>query len=142
MNITFEPHTARLVFKSDSTLALDDWGKVSSRFMERLAQEIENAGPCVIGHIKGFARCPNNGFLKVSVVSTGYPADAVVSDGTTKVSDLDFTLNVLAYGHPRKTLAYLVQKTVDALAQSWSGHISVLPAASTERNPLHRHGEI
>ena len=41
MNITLEPYTARLFFKGDSVLALNDWGKMISRFMERLTREIE-----------------------------------------------------------------------------------------------------
>jgi len=119
-----EPYTVRLNFKMDSPKTARDWGLIASDFMETLARNCSEAGPCVIGHLKGFARISGNGFLRISVISSDRPAD-VDADFSDDFSELSLTLNVLVYGHPKKLLAQLTRKTIDLPEKPWGEHVTM-----------------
>ena len=105
-----------------------------SDLMETLARNCREAGPCVIGHLKGFARISGNGFLRISVTHADHPADvdAALSDD---FSELSLTLNVLVYGHPKKMLAQLTHKTIELPEKPWSEHVTM---ESAEHGRLQR----
>lgn len=120
----FEPYTVRLNFKMDPPTTAAHWGLMISELVETLARNCSEAGPCVIGHIKGFARTPGNGFLRVSVISSDHPAE-VDAESANDFSELSLNLNVLVYGHPKKVLAQLTRKTIDLSGRPWSGHVNL-----------------
>jgi hypothetical protein len=119
-----EPYTVRLNFRMDSPMTGAEWGLMISGLMESLARHCSETGPCVIGHIKGFARISGIGFIRISVISPDHPADvdARISDD---FSELSLTLNVLVYGHSKKMLAQLARKTIDLSERPWSEHVTM-----------------
>jgi hypothetical protein len=127
-----EPYSVLLNFKMDSPMAAAQWGKMIAEFLETLARHCVEAGPCVIGHIKGFAGIPGNGFLKISVTSSDHPAD-VDAESPNDFSELSLTLNVLVYGHSKKMLAKLTSKTIDLSERPWSGSVAI---ESAEHGPI------
>lgn len=122
--MTLEPYSVRLNFKMDSPMTTTEWGLMISDLMETLARNYGEAGPCVIGHIKGFARITGNGFLRISVISSDHPAD-VDAGFSDALSELSLTLNVLVYGHPKELLARLTRQTIDLSEKPWSQHVTM-----------------
>jgi len=119
-----EPYTAGLDFKMDSPMTAAQWGSMISELVGTIARHCSEAGPCVIGHIKGLAIIPGNGFLKISVISSNHPADVDAESGDDS-SELSMTLNVIVYGHTKKMLAQLTRNTVDLPERPWSGHVKM-----------------
>ena len=60
----FEPYAVHLNFRMDAPVTAEDWRLMLSEFLETYAGLCSEAGPCVIGHIKGFARNSDDSFLK------------------------------------------------------------------------------
>ena len=123
--MTLEPYAARLNFMMPSPLTGNEWQLMLAQYMEALARLCTEAGPCVIGHIKGLAAFPDNGFLKISVISPDHPAD-VNGEVPENLSDLSFVLNVLVYGHTREMIARLNREILDFPDKPWKGHVSVV----------------
>lgn len=130
----FEPYAVHLDFQMDAPIEADDWRLILSELLETYASQCSKAGPCVIGHIKGFAHGNDDTFLKVSVVSPNHPADI---DGNMKggISELSLVLNVLVYGQPKETLAQHLLELVNIPGKIWTGHVAVVPA-------VHEHDHI
>ena len=124
MEMILEPYTVRLNFKMDSPMKAAQWGLMISELMETLDRQCSQAGLCVIGHLKGFARLPDNGFLKISIISPDYPAD-VEAESTDDFSELSLTLNVVIYGHSKKMLAQFTRNTIDLSEKPWNGHVTM-----------------
>ena len=127
-DMIFEPYTVGLNFKMDSPMTVEQWGSMISELVETIARHCIEAGPCVIGHIKGFAAISGNGFLRISVISPDHPAD-MDAESVGDFSELSMTLNVLVYGHTKKMLTQLTRNTVNLPERPWSGHVTVEPAA-------------
>ena len=125
-DMILEPYSVGLNFKMGSPMSAAQWGSIISELAETLARRCSETGPCVIGHIKGFAGTPGNGFLKVSVISCDHPAD-VDAEGADDFSLLTLTLNVLVYGHSKKLLAQITQSIIDHADRPWSGHVTMTP---------------
>lgn len=123
-DLILEPYSACLNFKLDSPMTATQWGSMLSELAEAIARHCVEAGPCVIGHIKGFAPLPGNGFLRISVVSPDHPAD-MDAEGGYDSSELSMTLNVLVYGHSKKLLTQLTRKTINLSGRPWSGYVNI-----------------
>ena len=127
-DMIFEPYTVCLNFKMDSPMTIEQWGSMISELVETIARHCIEAGPCVIGHIKGFAAIPGNGFLRISVISPDHPAD-IDAQSVDDFSELSMTLNVLVYGHTKKMLTQLTRNTVNLPERPWSRHVTMASAA-------------
>lgn len=119
-----EPYSVQLNFKMDSPMTAGQWGRMLSDLIETLARNCSEAGPCVIGHLKGFARISENYFLRISAISADRPAD-VEARFSDDISKLSLTLNVMVYGHPKKMLAQLTRQTIDLSEKPWSNHVAM-----------------
>ena len=131
--MTLEPYAARLNFKMPSPLTGREWQLMLAQYMEALARHCSEAGPCVIGHIKGLAAFPDNGFLKISVISPDHPVDV---DGVVpeNLSEISFALNVLVYGHTREMIARLNRETLGFPDRAWKGHVTMVEVTHDHRH--------
>lgn len=123
--LTLEPYAARLRWHLSSAPASRVWGATLSEFLEALARRCTQAGPCVIGHIKGLARFPEGDYLRLSVVSPTQPAD-VEGNAPEGCTELTLTLNVLVYGLSRDLLERLVQETATDMASRSGGEVIIM----------------
>ena len=119
---TLEPYTVQLSFKGPEAKDLREWGLIIGAFMEALAQNCSADGPALIGHIKGFAQLPDQGFMKVSVIDTKHRAE-ITGDMRGRAPELDMTLNVLVYGHTRNKLEELIFETIATPGKLWSDRV-------------------
>lgn len=114
-NWRLEPCALRTVWQAQAPLPAEQWKEMLRQVAESIARECVDAGPCLIGHIKGFARFPDEAYLQVSCISADMPADVGGNlDAPTASMELD--LNIIVYGVPSDTLLSLVKKTLAGLA--------------------------
>jgi hypothetical protein len=125
-DLNLEPFSARIHFLLEAPMPSGQWQKILARYMEALARRCEEAGPCVIGHIKAVALFSENRYLRISVVSSSHPAE-IGGKPPEIFNELNMTLNVLVYGLSRPVLHRLVKETAAAMETSFKGRISVAP---------------
>jgi hypothetical protein len=94
-DLILEPFAARLRWVALEPKTAEGWESLLAEFTERVARRCTVAGARVIGHVKGFAFGPGDGYLNVSVVSA-------------ERGELELTLNVLVYGLSRLEIQGLV----------------------------------
>ena len=120
--LILEPYSAnqRWRFKRTNTPREDS----IAEYMEAIAQSCEEAGKCIVGHIKALALLPDGGFFQVSVVSSDLPA---VRNGRVPpdCTDLTLSLNVIVYGLERKVLERIVWDAADEMAKRHTGEVTV-----------------
>ncbi len=117
MKEIFEPYAGRFLFESTTPRSADDWGQLLIEFAGALASEIIQAGPCMIGHLKGYAHAQDLGFLKISSIGAQHRAD-ISGDWKGYGKKLSLDLNVLVYGLGRNVLSGCTQKTIAAIGKS------------------------
>jgi hypothetical protein len=99
-------------------------GALITEYLESIARACNNAGECVVGHIKALALFPGGNFLRVSVVSPSLPADQE-GDVPSGCTDLDLALNVIVYGLERAMLERIVHATAVDLTRRWKGEVEI-----------------
>ena len=101
-----------------------------AEYMEAIAHSCEEAGKCVVGHIKGLALFSDRGFFQVSVVSPSLPAakNGQVPAGCT---ELTLSLNVIVYGLESAVLERIVWRTADEMAKRWKGEVTIEAVGKT-----------
>ena len=95
-----------------------------AEYMEAIARICEEAGKCVVGHIKALALFPNGGLFQVSVVGPGMPA-AKNGSVPPACADLTLSLNVIVYGLERKVLERIVWGAADNVTKRWKGEVTI-----------------
>lgn len=123
--LTLEPYAARLLWTSPLPRDGAAWGRLLAEFAETLARRCHEAGPCVVGHIKGFAPL-EGGFLRVNSTGPSARADVDVRS-SADCAELTLSLNVLVYGLAAGTLADLAAKTAIETASAHGGAAILLP---------------
>jgi hypothetical protein len=121
--LIFEPFAARLRWTLPQPENGDVWAAVVSTYLHALAGRCQEAGPCLIGHIKSFAPLPG-GFLRVNTTRAGTPPDAEAKS-SGPCAELTLTLNVLVYGLPAETLASLASGTATEVASARGGTVTL-----------------
>ena len=132
--LILEPYSVRLRWQIEPSLTSQKWKAIICKFVETLARRCDEAGKCVIGHIKGLAMFSGDDYLQVSIISPERPAD-VSGAAPPGCSELALTLNVLVYGLPRDVLERLVREVVTVPVLGKRGLVSVEPvfAASSQK---------
>ena len=107
--LILEPFVAKLHFRLTEPAGSMEWKQVLAAYMEDLSRRCTEAGPCVIGHIKGLIVGPDKSYLRISVIDAIRPAE---SEGELpeESDNLTMTLNVIVYGLPRDRIYYLVRQ--------------------------------
>jgi hypothetical protein len=123
--LTLEPYAARLLWSSPLPRDGAAWATLIAEFAETLAERCHEAGPCVVGHIKGFAPL-EGGFLRVNSTGPSAPVD-VDARSSAGCAELTFSLNVLVYGLAAGTLADLTAMTATETASAHGGAVILLP---------------
>lgn len=123
--LTLEPYATRLEWQLGEKSGQDCWRQLLGRFGETLAERCDSAGKCVIGHIKGFAKLPDGGYLRVNVVSVKCPPDVAVQ-APEDFDRLTLTLNVIVYGLSRSALERLTDETAHEVAAQFGATVSLI----------------
>lgn len=100
------------------------WASFLAECLERLADRCVEAGPCVIGHIKGVALFDRDRYLRLSVVDASRAAD-VDGDVPEGCREFILTLNVLVYGHSRDVIQRLTGEVVASLTSRLGDQVAV-----------------
>jgi hypothetical protein len=100
------------------------WEVLIGEFLETIARRCHVTGTCVIGHIKALALFPNGGYLRVSVVSPGRPADAE-GDVPPGCDELVLDLNVIVYGPERGFLKRIMWDAVAEVTERLKGGVEI-----------------
>jgi len=93
-------------------------------YLEAIARICEEAGKCVVGHIKALALFPDGGHFQVSVVGPHLPA---AKNGRVPIGCADFTLslNVIVYGLERPVLERIAWDAADETAKRHAGEVTI-----------------
>ena len=122
--LILEPYSVRLRWQIEPSLTSQKWKAIICKFVETLARRCDEAGKCVIGHIKGLAMFSGDDYLQVSIISPERPAD-VSGAAPPGCSELVLTLNVLVYGLTRNVLERLVKEVATVPVLGKRGLVSV-----------------
>lgn len=124
--LKLEPYSAELEIRTSAPGSSDMWSDILTRYMEELARRCDVAGPCVIGHIKGLALSKDNGYLRISVISSSHPPE---TEGSLSrpVDELKFTLNIIVYGLSRECLDQVARESAHKIRSSEIISIIVQP---------------
>jgi hypothetical protein len=98
------------------------WEALLCEYLESLARRCNEAGLCVIGHIKALALFPDGGYVQVSVVSPRLRAN-VKGSVPTNCTELELALNVIVYGLERALIEQITRETAAHLANQWKGEV-------------------
>jgi len=104
-----------------------------AEYVEAIARSCEEAGECVVGHIKALALFPDGGLFQVSVVAPHLPASKSGSV-PPPCADLTLSLNVIVYGLERTVLERIVWEAADNVTKQWKGEVTI--EAMEERQGL------
>jgi hypothetical protein len=112
--LSLEPYAIRQRWQLDSALGSQELKAIFGQYLNTLARLCDQAGPCLIGHIKGLILFPNGDYVRGSVVSPSQAADVAghMPEGCT---ELTLDLNVLVYGLTADCLERLVQESTAEL---------------------------
>lgn len=108
------------------------WEALLCEYLESLARRCNEAGPCIIGHIKALALFPDGGYVQVSVVSPTLPA-SVKGSVPAGCTELELALNVIVYGLEHDRVEHITRETVAYLADQWQGEVII---KATDAGPL------
>jgi len=122
--MSLEPCAVRLRWTFPQKRDGAAWSETLASYVETVAERCHEAGPCVVGHIKGFAPMPG-GYLRINVTAPGVPADVEVHC-SEPCAELILTLNVLVYGLRAETLASLAVRTATEVALAYMGTATLL----------------
>ena len=137
--LTLEPFSAVIDLELQRPIPAAEWQALFNVFLESLAQKSAAVDNTVIGHIKGFAQLPQDGFIQVSVVSAARPATSSVrDDAAVSCAQLTLALNFLVYGLPFQQAKTMVEQSAEALAQN-NGGSARLRKISDPAHPSHNH---
>jgi hypothetical protein len=100
------------------------WDALIADYVEAIARRCHEMGPCLIGHIKGLALFDDGGYLRVSVVSPGRPAEKE-GYAPTETTSLLLSLNVIVYGLDRSTLELICREEAHHMTEKRKGGIGV-----------------
>lgn len=125
LDLKLEPFAVRLHWQLTREGGEADWSQLLGEFVELLAKRCDNAGKCIIGHIKGFATLPDGGYVRVNAVSARMPADVDVKS-RGRFTRLTLTLNVLVYGHSCDLLKRLTEEAADEVAAKFGAIVNFM----------------
>ncbi|MGQ9675084.1 MAG: hypothetical protein ACUVX1_05405 [Chloroflexota bacterium] len=122
--LKLEPFTARIRCRRLADEPEVPWGWLLAECVETLAERCVEAGPCVIGHIKGVALFDGGRYLRISAVDANRAADV---DGEVPADCREFilTLNVLVYGHSREIIRQLTDEVIGVVGSRVDGQITI-----------------
>jgi hypothetical protein len=91
------------------------WETLIADYLQALAQQCQQAGECIVGHIKALALFTDGGYLRLSVVAPHLPA-SVEGAAPADHYEIDLTLNVIVYGLKREALEKITRNTAAQFA--------------------------
>jgi hypothetical protein len=121
-DLILEPYTVNQHWKFGKTGM--PHGALIAEYLEGIAHACNDAGRCVVGHIKALALFPGGAFVRVSVISPDLPAERE-GDVPSGCIDLGLTLNVIVYGLERGILERIAQDAAVALAGRLNGEVEI-----------------
>ncbi len=122
--LTLEPYAARLRWHFAQPLSGDEWGQVFAEQVELLAAQSAKISASVIGHIKGLASAPDDGYIRVNLVSPSRPAD-VECKIFGQYNTLAFDLNVLVFGLSLEQVMRLTAEAAVSVAARLGGRVDI-----------------
>lgn len=135
--LQLHPFAAQIEWDFDQALAANELEDLFRKYFETLAQECILQGKTIIGHIKGFTKLPENGFIQISAVSASQPASIAMKDGSySKYECLSMTLNFLVYGLPFSAAAQIAQESAIDLMDKVGGRV-IFSKVSDPKQPGH-----
>lgn len=122
--LMLEPFTARVRCCQLTEGPGVPWASVLAECVETLAKRCVEAGPCVVGHIKGVVLFDGGRYLRISAVDADRAADV---DGEVPAACRDFvlTLNVLVYGHSWEVIRQLTDEAIGVVGSRVDGQITI-----------------
>ncbi len=122
--LTLEPYAARLQWHFARPLSGHEWGLLLAELVELLAAHSAKIGASIIGHIKGLASVPDDGYIRVNLVSPRRPAD-VECKILGQYNSLAFDLNVLIFGLSLEQVKRLTTETAGSVAARLGGQVEI-----------------
>ena len=123
-DLALEPYAARLQWHFARPLSGHEWGRLFAEHIELLAAHSAKIETSVIGHIKGLACAPDDGYVRVNLVSAERPAD-VECKISGQYNLLAFDLNVLIYGLSLEQVKRLTAETAQSVAAHLGGQVDI-----------------
>ncbi len=123
-DLTLEPYAARLQWDFAQPLSGNEWGQVLAEQVELVAAQSAKISASVIGHIRGLATAPDDGYIRVNLVSPSRPADVeckILGQYTT----LAFDLNVLIFGLSLEQVMRLTAEAAAGVAARLGGRVQI-----------------
>ncbi len=123
-SLMLEPYAARLQWRFAKPLTGPEWGTLVAEHFQLLATRSGDIAACVVGHIKGLAIAPDDGYVRVNLVSPSIPADVEcqIQDQHTA---LTFDVNVLIFGLTLEQVKQLTADTAEDVALRRGGQIEI-----------------
>ena len=122
--LALEPYAVRLHWRSARPLTGSDWGALFAEHIQLLAAHSTNMTASVVGHVKGLALAPGDGYVRVNLVSASAPAD-VECTIQGQYTALTFDLNVLIFGLPLEQVKRLTADAAENIASHWGGQVDI-----------------
>ena len=123
-SLTLEPYAARLHWRLARPLNGLEWGTLFAEHIQLLAAHSIIIPGSVVGHIKGLAIAPDDGFLRVNLVSPSLPAD-VECKSQGRHTALTFDLNVLIFGLTLEQVQRLTADAAEDVASRLGGQVDI-----------------
>lgn len=137
--LSLEPLSAEIDWQFERALSVAAWGELFNCYLERLARTSAAQNDAVIGHIKGFVKLPEGGFIQVSVVSPALPASGMVEENrASSYAALTLTLIFLVYGLPYQVSMRIVEQVAYEIAREKNGCVN-FTKFSDPKHTSHQH---
>ena len=123
-NLTLEAYAARLHWCFTRPLTGLEWGALFAEHIQRLAAHSTEIAASVVGHIKGLAIVPGDGYARVNLVSPFLPAD-VECQIQGEYTAVTFYLNVLIFGLTLEQVKRLTAEAAENVAARLGGQVAI-----------------
>jgi hypothetical protein len=123
-SLPLEPYAARLRWRFARPLTGSAWGALFAEHIQVLAARSAEIAASVVGHIKGLAIAPDDGYVRVNLVSPSVPADVECKIHGQHAA-LTFDLNVLIFGLPAEQVKRLTADAAESVASRLGGQVDI-----------------